>query len=108
MKQIDRKYLCYWCLGCTGQEEGYIPKQRCKRIYIKQTRLARKMEGGKMEEKLIIELWRNGLTVQQVSREYMNSYNKKIKSGQKRITKIQAQMYVEPIIFKYQTNMLKA
>lgn len=38
----------------------------------------------------------------------MNSYNKKIKSGQKRITKIQAQMYVEPIIFKYQTNMLKA
>lgn len=61
-----------------------------------------------MEEKLIIELWRSGLTVQQVSREYMNSYNKKIKSGQKRITKIQAQMYVEPIIFKYQTNMLKA
>ena len=61
-----------------------------------------------MEEKLIIELWRKGLTVQQVSREYMNSYNKKIKSGQKRITKIQAQMYVEPIIFKYQTNMLKA
>lgn len=61
-----------------------------------------------MEEKLIIDLWRKGLTVQQVSREYMNSYNKKIKSGQKRITKIQAQMYVEPIIFKYQTNMLKA
>ena len=31
MKQIDEKYLCYWCLGCTGQaEEGYIPKQRCK------------------------------------------------------------------------------
>lgn len=61
-----------------------------------------------MEEKLIIELWRSGLTVQQVSRKYMNSYNKKIKSRQKRITKIQAQMYVEPIIFKYQTNMLKA
>lgn len=61
-----------------------------------------------MEEKLIIDLWRKGLTVQQVSREYMNSYNKKIKSGQKRVTKIQAQMYVEPIIFKYQTNMLKA
>lgn len=30
MKQIDRKYLCYWCFGCTGQaEESYIPKQRC-------------------------------------------------------------------------------
>ena len=109
MKQIDRKYLCYWCLGCTGQaEEGYIPKQRCRRIYAKQTRLAREMEGGSMEEKLIIDLWRKGLTVQQVSREYMNSYNKKIKSGQKRITKTQAQMYVEPIIFKYQTNILKA
>lgn len=61
-----------------------------------------------MEENLIIDLWRKGLTVQQVSREYMNSYNKKIKSEQKRITNIQEQMYVEPIIFKYQTNMLKA
>lgn len=65
MKQINEKYLCYWCLGCTGQaEEGYIPKQRCRRIYTKQTRLARKVKGGKMEEKLIIELWRSGLTVQ--------------------------------------------
>lgn len=51
MKQIDRKYLCYWCLGCTGQaEEGYIPRQRCRRIYAKQTRLARKMEGGTKEK----------------------------------------------------------
>lgn len=31
MKQIDKKYLCFWCLGCTAQaEEGYIPKQRCQ------------------------------------------------------------------------------
>lgn len=37
-----------------------------------------------MEEKLIIELWRSGLTVQQVSREYMNKYNKKLKTGEKK------------------------
>lgn len=30
MKQIDRRYLCYWCMGCTAQgEEDYTPKQRC-------------------------------------------------------------------------------
>lgn len=30
MKQIDKKYLCYWCMGCTAQEsENYAPKQRC-------------------------------------------------------------------------------
>lgn len=47
MKQINEKYLCYWCLGCTGQaEEGYIPKQRCKRFYARYGRLARKVEGG--------------------------------------------------------------
>lgn len=61
-----------------------------------------------MEDKLIIDLWRKGLTVQQVAKEYMNSFNKKLKSGQKKMTKIQAQMHVEPIIFKYQTNVMKA
>ena len=50
MKQIDNKYLCYWCMGCTAQGEmDYTPKQRCRRIYAKQTRLARKMEGGTKE-----------------------------------------------------------
>lgn len=47
MKQINEKYLCYWCLGCTAQgEEDYTPKQRCRRIYAKQTRLAREVEGA--------------------------------------------------------------
>lgn len=32
-----------------------------------------------MEEKEIIELWRSGLTVQQVSKEYMEKANKKLK-----------------------------
>lgn len=60
-----------------------------------------------MEDKLIVELWRKGLTVQQVTREYMNSFNKKLKSEEKKITKIQAQRHVEPIIFKYQTEIMK-
>mgnify|MGYP001624840159 CR=1 FL=1 len=47
MKQIDRRYLCYWCMGCTAQgEEDYVPKQRCKRFYARYGRLARKVEGG--------------------------------------------------------------
>ena len=30
MKQINKKHLCYWCLGCTLQgEDMYFPKQRC-------------------------------------------------------------------------------
>ena len=61
-----------------------------------------------MEDKLVIDLWRRGLTVQQVAKEYMIKYNKNLKSGEKKITKIQAQMYVEPIIFKYHTNVMKA
>nr|DAR72084.1 MAG TPA: hypothetical protein [Caudoviricetes sp.] len=31
MKQIDKKYLCYYCLGCNAEEQdNFIPKQRCK------------------------------------------------------------------------------
>lgn len=37
----------------------------------------------------------------------MNSFNKKLKIKEKKITKIQAQRYVEPIIFKYQTEIMK-
>ena len=47
MKQINKRYLCYWCMGCTAQgEEDYVPRQRCKRFYAKCGRLARKMEGA--------------------------------------------------------------
>lgn len=61
-----------------------------------------------MEDKLIIDLWRKGLTVQQVAKEYMNSFNKKLKNKEKKMNKIQAQRHVEPIIFKYQTSIMKA
>lgn len=61
-----------------------------------------------MEDKLIIDLWRKGLTVQQVAKEYMNSFNKKLKNKEKKMNKIQAQRHVEPIIFKYQTEIMKA
>ena len=45
MKQISKKHLCYWCLGCNMQEDDdYIPKQRCKRVRSFYTGLARKME----------------------------------------------------------------
>ena len=50
MKQISKKHLCYWCMGCTGQaEEDYTPKQRCRRVYAMCGRLARKVEGGTKE-----------------------------------------------------------
>lgn len=50
MKQINKKYLCYWCMGCTAQgEENYTPRQRCRRIYARAGRLARKVEGGTKE-----------------------------------------------------------
>ena len=60
-----------------------------------------------MEDKEIIDLWRSGLTVQQVAKEYMKKNNKKLKKGEKRLTKIEAQRRIEPIIFKYQTSIMK-
>ena len=31
MKQIDKKYLCYWCMGCNAEEDkDFKPKQRCE------------------------------------------------------------------------------
>lgn len=61
-----------------------------------------------MEDKIIIDLWKRGLTVQQVAREYMTKYNKKLKSDEKKINKLQAQRHVEPIIFKYQASVMEA
>lgn len=61
-----------------------------------------------MDNKSIIDLWRKGYTVQQVSREYMNSFNKKLKSEEKKLTLLQAQKHVEPVIFKYQTGLTKS
>lgn len=31
MKQIDKKYICYWCMGCSAEElDNFKPKQRCE------------------------------------------------------------------------------
>ena len=56
-----------------------------------------------MDDKQIIDLWKRGLTVQQVSKQYMKT---KKNEGTK-ITILKAQKYVEPIIFKYQTSLMK-
>ena len=60
-----------------------------------------------MSDEMIINSWKIGLTVQQVAKEYMTKHNKNLKNGEKKINKLQAQEYVEPIIFNYQTNLLK-
>lgn len=52
----------------------------------------------------IIELWRMGLTVQQISKKYAK--NQKAKKINIKID--EAQQYIEPIIFDYQTNLLKS
>lgn len=52
----------------------------------------------------IIELWRMGLTIQQISKKYVK--NQKAKKINIRIN--EAQQYIEPIIFDYQTNLLKS
>lgn len=52
----------------------------------------------------IIELWQMGLTIQQISKKYVK--NQKAKKINIRIN--EAQQYIEPIIFDYQTNLLKS
>lgn len=52
----------------------------------------------------IIELWRMGLTIQQISKKYAK--NQKAKKINIRVD--EAQQYIEPIIFDYQTNLLKS
>lgn len=56
-----------------------------------------------MDKDVIINKWRIGFTVKQISKYYMVQSNKK----QKKITLREAQAYVEPIIFNYQTGLLK-
>ena len=63
-----------------------------------------KTEIPEMKDDRIIEKWKVGLTVKQISKLYMQ--NKKQKGI--KITQLEAQTYVEPIIFKYQTNLIKA
>lgn len=51
----------------------------------------------------IIELWKKGFTIKQITKEYVKTEKKK---GNK-VTTWQAQSYIEPIIFRYQTNLMK-
>lgn len=57
-----------------------------------------------MTDERIINEWKKGLTVQQISKIYVKS---KKQRGVK-ITQIEAQRYVEPLIFDYQTSLLKS
>lgn len=53
----------------------------------------------------IIKKWKSGLTVQQVSKDYMVDYNRHVKKiNETRITKDEAMRYVEPIIFEFETK----
>lgn len=56
-----------------------------------------------MDDKEIIALWKKGFTIKQLVKEYVSSNNRK---GNK-ISSIEAQRYIEPIIFKFQTNLMK-
>ena len=56
-----------------------------------------------MDDRQIIDLWKRGLTVRQVSKQYIKT---KKNEGTK-ITILEAQKYVEPIIFKYQTSLMR-
>lgn len=56
-----------------------------------------------MTDDRILSEWKAGLTVTQISKLYMENKKKK---GIK-ITQLDAQKYVEPLIFKYQTNLMR-
>lgn len=60
-----------------------------------------------MSNETIIKKWKMGLTVKQISKEYMRLRNKTLKRDEKKITALEAQAYIEPIIFKYQTELIK-
>ncbi len=56
-----------------------------------------------MTDERILSEWKAGLTVTQISKLYMENKKKK---GIK-ITQLDAQKYVEPLIFKYQTDLMR-
>ena len=57
-----------------------------------------------MADEEIIKEWRSGLTTTQVAKVYMTAINSNLKKDEKKITKVQALAYIEPIIFKYETE----
>ena len=62
-----------------------------------------KFQEVETDDRQIIDLWKRGLTVQQVSKQYIKT---KKNEGTK-ITILEAQKYLETIIFKYQTSLMK-
>ncbi len=51
----------------------------------------------------IVELWRMGLTVQQISKKYIKNQKRKGIN----LTIAKAQEHIEPIIFDYQINLMR-
>lgn len=61
------------------------------------------------DEDYILNLWNMGLSRLQVIKEYMKRNNKIAKENKyvDKITMQQAMKYVEPILFRYETNRMK-
>lgn len=58
-----------------------------------------------MTEEQIIKLWRSGLTVLQVANRYLKDYNKLAKKRKESCIKREdAQKYIEPIIYEFETK----
>lgn len=65
--------------------------------------IEKKINLNNITEKEIIVMWTNGFNIKQISKHYAKSEKKR---GNK-ITQLQAQQIIEPMIFKYQTNLMK-
>lgn len=51
MKQVDKKYICYYCLGCVAEEQNnFTPRQRCKGFVPRISKLGKNVEKGAKEE----------------------------------------------------------
>lgn len=61
-----------------------------------------------MTDELIIKNWRIGLTVKSIAKKYEEEEDRKRKrAGENKITDEEAWSYVERIIYKYQTSLMK-
>lgn len=61
-----------------------------------------------MSDETIIKNWRIGLTVKSIAKKYKEEVDKQRKrQGESKITIDEAFAYVERIIYKYQTELMK-
>lgn len=61
-----------------------------------------------MTDELIIKNWRMGLTVKSITKKYKKEEDRKRKrTGENKITNEDAWSYVERVIYKYQTSLMK-